>query len=134
MSDVEAADYQALKAEYDALEAEHAEADELPEEVDARLGEIETAMEALQDRPIRFEAEDLALAGAFVSIDSSGRLRVERGHVRAEDEPVEEPEETGDADAEARSSRMRRILSRPPPKTRRKKTASSRSPTASSWN
>lgn len=57
-------------------------------------------MEALQDRPIRFEAEDLALAGAFVSIDSSGRLRVERGHVRSEDEPVEELEETGDADAE----------------------------------
>ena len=100
MSDAEAADYQALKAEYDALEAEHAEADELPEEVDVRLGEIETAMEALQDRPIRFEAEDLALAGAFVSIDSSGRLRVERGHVRAADEPVNEPEETGDVGAE----------------------------------
>ena len=100
MSDVEAADYQALKAEYDALEADHAEVDELPEEVDARLGEIETAMEALQDRPIRFEAEDLALAGAFVSIDSSGRLRVERGHVRAEDEPVNEPEENGDVGAE----------------------------------
>ncbi len=99
MSDVEAADYQALKAEYDALEADHAEVDELPDEVDARLGEIETAMEALQDRPIRFEAVDLALAGAFVSIDSSGRLRVERGHVRAEDELVEEMEETGDADA-----------------------------------
>jgi len=101
MSDVEAADYQALKAEYDALEAEHAEADELPEEVDARLGEIETKMEALQDRPVRFEAEDLALAGAFVSIDSSGRLRVERGHVRTEDEPVEEQDECADVDAEA---------------------------------
>ena len=48
MSDEEAADYQALKAEYDALEAEHAEADELPDEVDARLGEIEEAMEALE--------------------------------------------------------------------------------------
>ncbi len=101
MSDVEAADYQALKAEYDALEAEHAEADELPDEVDARLGEIETAVEALQDRTIRFEAEDLALAGAFVSIDSSGRLRVERGHVRPEDEPIEESEETDDTDPEA---------------------------------
>ena len=96
MSDVEAADYQALKAECDALEAEHAEADELPEEVDARLGEIETAMETLQDRPIRFEAEDLAMAGAFVSIDSSERLRVERGYVRPEDEPVEEVEDNGE--------------------------------------
>jgi ParB family chromosome partitioning protein len=101
MSKAEATEYQALKAEYDTLEAEHAEADELPEEVDARLGEIETAMEALQDRPVRFEAEDHALAGAFVSIDSSGRLRVERGHVRAEDEPVEEQDECADVDAEA---------------------------------
>ena len=103
MSDAEAADYQTLKAEYDALEAEHAEADDLPEEVDARLGEIETAIEALQDRPIRFEAEDLALAGAFVSIDSSGRLRVERGHVRPEDEPAGDSDGTSDADAQTQT-------------------------------
>ncbi|MCB2117230.1 MAG: DNA-binding protein, partial [Rhodobacteraceae bacterium] len=96
MSDEEAASYQALKAEYDALEAEHAEADELPDDVDDRLGEIEEAMEAFEARPIRYEADDLALAGAFVSIDSSGRLRVERGYVRPEDEPVEEVEDTGE--------------------------------------
>ncbi len=96
MSDEETASYQALKAEYDALEAEHAEADELPDDVDTRLGEIEEAMEALEARPIRFEAEDLALAGAFVSIDSSGRLRVERGYVRPVDEPTEEVEDTGE--------------------------------------
>jgi len=101
MSDEEEAHYQALKAEYDALEAEHAEADELPDDVDTRLGEIEEAMEALEARPIRFESEDLALAGAFVSIDSSGRLRVERGYVRPEDEPVEEVEDLGDVASEA---------------------------------
>jgi ParB family chromosome partitioning protein len=97
MTDEEAATWQALKAEYDQLEADHAEADELPEDVDERLGEIETAMEALQDRPICFEPDELAIAGAFVSIDSSGRLRVERGYVRAEDEPVEEPDVAGEA-------------------------------------
>jgi len=101
MSDEEAASYQALKAEYDALEAEHAEADELTDDVDARLGEIEEAMEALEARPVRFEAEDLALAGAFVSIDSSGRLRVERGYVRPDDEQVEEVEDTGEFAPEA---------------------------------
>ncbi|MBO9455366.1 ParB/RepB/Spo0J family partition protein [Paracoccus sp. R12_1] len=100
MSDEEAASYQALKAEYDALEAEHAEADELPDEVDTRLGKIEEAMEAFEARPIRFEADDLALAGAFVSIDSSGRLRVERGDVRPEDEPVEEVEDIADGTSE----------------------------------
>ena len=101
MSEDEEARYQALKVEYDALEAEHAEADELPDEVDARLGEIETEMEALQTRPIRFEAEDLALAGAFVSIDSAGRLRVERGYVRPEDEPPAEVADPVDAIPEA---------------------------------
>ena len=97
MSDEEEASYTSLKAEYEKLEDDYAEADELPEEVDTRLGEIETAMEALQDRPIRFEADDYAIAGAFVSIDSSGNLRVERGYVRAEDEPAVETDEASDA-------------------------------------
>ncbi|WP_119165628.1 ParB/RepB/Spo0J family partition protein [Algihabitans albus] len=96
MSDEEQESYAALKAEYEKLEDDYAEADELPEEVDERLGEIETAMEALQDRPVRFETEEHAIAGAFVSIDGSGRLRVERGYVRPEDEPVAETEEPSD--------------------------------------
>ena len=101
MSEKEEQTYTALKAEYDKLEDDYAEADELPEDIDERLGEIETAMEALQNRPIRFEADDYALAGAFVSIDGSGRLRVERGYVRPEDEPVEETDEPeGDAPAD----------------------------------
>ncbi|WP_282129206.1 ParB/RepB/Spo0J family partition protein [Roseobacter litoralis] len=99
MTDKEAAAYDALKAEFENLEADHADADDLPEEVDARLGEIETAMEALQDRPVRFEEDELALAGAFVSIDSSGRLRVERGYVRPEDEPALPSDDQSDGDA-----------------------------------
>jgi ParB/RepB/Spo0J family partition protein len=122
MSDEEAASYQALKAEYDALEAEHAEADELPDEVDVRLGEIEEAMEALEARPIRYEAEDLALAGAFVSIDSSGRLRVERGYVRPEDEPVEEVEDISEVHR-MRPPRTPTTPSCPPRRTRKRTTA-----------
>lgn len=98
MTDEEAATYDALKTEFEKLEADHADADELPDEVDARLGEIETAMETLQDRPVRFEEDELAIAGAFVSIDSSGRLRVERGYVRPEDEPALPSEDQPDAD------------------------------------
>ncbi|QBF31849.1 ParB/RepB/Spo0J family partition protein [Thalassococcus sp. S3] len=98
MSEKEEKTYEALKAEYDKLEVDYAEADELPEEVDERLGEIETAMEALQNRPIRFEAEDYAIAGAFVSIDGSGGLRVERGYVRPEDEPAVEAEDSPDGE------------------------------------
>ncbi|WP_214650092.1 ParB/RepB/Spo0J family partition protein, partial [Palleronia pontilimi] len=94
MSDEEAATYASLSEEYERLQDEYADADDLPDEIDARLGEIETAMEALQDRPVRFEPDELAIAGAYVSIDGSGHLRVERGYVRPEDEPVEEADET----------------------------------------
>ncbi len=99
MNEEEEKTYEALKTEYEKLEDEYAEVDELPEEIDVRLGEIETAMEALQNRPIRFEAEDYAIAGAFVSIDSAGGLRVERGYVRAEDEPVAETDVDPGGDA-----------------------------------
>lgn len=98
MSEEEEKTYEALKTEYHKLEDDYAEVDELPEEIDERLGEIETAMEALQNRPIRFEAEDYAIAGAFVSIDSSGGLRVERGYVRPEDEPAVEAEDNPDGE------------------------------------
>ena len=98
MSDEETETYRALKAEYDQLEEQYAEDEELSEEADIRLSEIEAAMEALQDRPVQYDPEEVARAGAFVSIDRSGRLRVERGYVRPEDEPsVEEPEAEADA-------------------------------------
>jgi ParB family chromosome partitioning protein len=76
----------ALQAEYDRLEQAHGGDDDLPEEVDRRLAELETALAAFDDRPIRFDPDEIALAGAFVSIDGEGKLRVERGFVRPEDE------------------------------------------------
>ncbi len=88
MSEEEIATAEALRAEYERLEQAHADADELPEEVDLRLGEIETALAALDDRPVKYDPEEIARAGAFVSIDGSGELRVERGYVRPEDEPA----------------------------------------------
>ena len=88
MSEEEVATAEALRAEYERLEQAHADADELPEEVDLRLGEIETALAALDERPVRYDPEEIARAGAFVSIDGSGELRVERGYVRPEDEPA----------------------------------------------
>ena len=44
----EQATIEALKAEYAKLEAEYENADELPDDVDARLGEIETALAGLR--------------------------------------------------------------------------------------
>ena len=94
----EAAEREALQAEYDGLEETHADIEDLPEEVDRRLAEIETALAAFE-RPAVFAPAEMARAGAFVSIDGEGRLRVERGYVRPEDElPIEsEPEAAPEA-------------------------------------
>lgn len=77
----------ALQAEYDQLVEIHAGPDDLPDEVDRRLGEIEAALEAIDNRPAAFDPAEVALGGVFLSVGSDGALRVERGFVRLEDEP-----------------------------------------------
>ena len=95
----EQATIDALNAEYAKLEAEYEGADELPEEVDERLGEIETALAAFEDRPVTYAPADIARAGVFVSIDAEGALLVDRGYVRPEDEaPTVEPEHATDGE------------------------------------
>src|SRR3546814_788110 len=92
----------------DGLEETYAEAEELPDEVDRRLGEIETALAAFDDRPQAFDPEEVARAGAFVSIDGSGVLRIERGSVRHEDERPIAPENAAETEpANAPPSRVR---------------------------
>jgi len=91
LTEEERATREALRDEYDRLEAEYSEADELPDEIDQRLGEIEEALEAFDRRPMTYAPEQMARAGAFVSIDSDGTLLVERGYVRPEDEVTAEP-------------------------------------------
>ena len=98
LTDEEEATLAALQQEADDVEAASAEAEELTDEQDRRMGEIEALIEEINARPIVFDPADVAIAGAFVSIDRNGRLSVERGFVRAEDEPrVEEEEVEEDA-------------------------------------
>lgn len=100
MIDEEVAAAEALRAEYERLEQEHSDVDVLPEGIDQRLGEIETAIAELDERPVQYAPDEIARAGAFASIDASGVLRVDRGYVRPEDEPaIPEPERGGDADS-----------------------------------
>jgi ParB family chromosome partitioning protein len=87
----------ALKAELDKLEKQYADAEEIPEEVDARLGEIETALGEFEERPIVYDAAEIARAGVFINIGTDGTLHVERGYVRPEDE---EPVATGESEEE----------------------------------
>ncbi|KRW97733.1 ParB/RepB/Spo0J family partition protein [Paracoccus sp. MKU1] len=86
LTEEEQASFDALTAEYEALEAEYAEAEQYPDEVDERVGEIETALAAFEDRPVIYDPAEIAQAGVFLSIDREGRLSVDRGYVRPEDE------------------------------------------------
>jgi ParB family chromosome partitioning protein len=82
----------AFQAEFDRLSDQYQDAGELPDEVDERLSELETGLEAFETRPVVFGGAEIARAGAFVSIGPDGQLRVERGYVRPEDELPVEPE------------------------------------------
>ena len=97
LTEAERATRESLRDEYDRLEAEHAEAEELPDDIDRRLGEIEAALEAFEDRPMIFSPGQMARAGAFVSLRPDGALLVDRGHSRPEDEavPGSEDEDAG---------------------------------------
>ena len=90
MTDEESAAHVELLAEYRALEEEYSSQDEYPEEIDARLGQLEMAMEALEQRPLIYDLAEVARAGVFVTLDRDGGLAVYRGYVRPEDEPREE--------------------------------------------
>jgi ParB family chromosome partitioning protein len=101
LTDEERATREALSAELGRLEQQYIDVDELPEEVDQRLSELETALEAFDDRPVVYDPGDVVCAGVFLSIDSNGDLKVERGYVRPEDERPVQPVEGDDADSPA---------------------------------
>lgn len=76
----EVATRESLRLEAAQLEADYSEADEIPEEVDMRLGEIEAALEAMEDRPVIYAQEDIARAGVWIWTAAGGaRLRPPRG-------------------------------------------------------
>lgn len=87
----------ALNAEQSKLEADYEDADELPDEVDQRLGEIEAALMAFEDRPVLYNLVEIVRAGVFVSIDSEGRLSVDRGYVRPEDDVTATDPDVGES-------------------------------------
>ena len=90
MTEDEEASLAALEAEAEALSDKWSEEPEVPEEVHAQLEAIEAKIGALIDRPKIFDEAEVGLAGVFVSIDYDGTIRVDRGFVRPEDEPVED--------------------------------------------
>jgi ParB family transcriptional regulator, chromosome partitioning protein len=73
-----------LEARYKAVFDKYPDG-EVPDSDAAKLQRIEAAVEALNKQA--YSERDIALAGAFVTLGHDGAVRIERGFVRAEDEP-----------------------------------------------
>ena len=86
LSPEEQATIDALNAEQVKLESDYQDADELPDEIDQRLRQIEAVLMAFEDRSMMLDPAEIVHAGVFVSVDSEGRLQVDRGYVRPEDD------------------------------------------------
>ena len=86
LSDEERAARETLREEYDRIEAEYEGADEYPDEIDQRLGEIEAALEAFEKRAVIYDPAEIGRAGVFISIDRDGEAVIDRGYVRPVDE------------------------------------------------
>jgi ParB family chromosome partitioning protein len=93
LTDEEQARLDALVEEYDRIGEEYQDGSDLPDEVDARLTEIDEELTALNIRPVTYDPDEQARAGVFVSLTHDGRLRIDRGYVRPEDEPVADGED-----------------------------------------
>jgi ParB family chromosome partitioning protein len=105
LTEEERATLDALNAEYARIETGYQDADELPEEIDQRLGEIEAARSALEARSLIYDPADIARAGTFVSIDAEGVLAIDRGYVRPEDEVPDVPDSDADDGGETVDNR-----------------------------
>jgi ParB family chromosome partitioning protein len=91
MTDDEGAANTKLLAEYRALEEEYARQDELPDEINTRLGVLEAEIDKTEALPLVFNPTDIGRAGAFVTFDRYGALAVYRGYDHlTSDESVED--------------------------------------------
>jgi ParB family chromosome partitioning protein len=104
LTEEERAALEALNAEYAKIEADYQDADELPDQIDQRLGEIEMARSAFEARSLVYDPAEIARAGVFVSIDAEGLLSIDRGYVRPEDEAPAAIDATTEAHDEGRTS------------------------------
>jgi len=83
--------------EQDALMAPYADESDVPEDVAEKLASLIAETDRLSERQYVYAAEDIARGGAFICLGHDGRVRVERGFIRAEDAPEAE-DEGGDSE------------------------------------
>jgi len=94
-----------LTARFDELALEYPNgADNAPQDIQAELEGIERELDLLDARERAFRSEDVARGGATITLTSDGALRIERGYIRAEDEPQPEPEDKEEGEEETFSA------------------------------
>lgn len=81
------AEIENLTAQYEALAEEHG--DDPPEEIATEIEKLADRIDVLSEGTERWLTDDIALAGAVIGMGYDGRLVVERGYVRPEDEPAD---------------------------------------------
>ena len=78
LSAVDQAALQAAQTGFDRLTEQHQTSEELPDEVDARFGELEAEIERLEEKRQAYDSDDVARGGAFVILNHDGTVRIER--------------------------------------------------------
>jgi ParB family chromosome partitioning protein len=107
LSEAEEEALEAALAEREQLDNEHGYGDEeWPAEAAHRMATLEGDIAAFEARAEIYDPADIAIGGAFVTLDYDGTPKVRRGYVRLEDEPAVEagtgePSAAGAADPEA---------------------------------
>jgi ParB family chromosome partitioning protein len=85
------------QSEFDRLTEQYQSAEELPDDVDARFGELEAEIGRLEGRRQAYDPDHIVRGGAFVILNHDGTVRIERGFIRPGDEqPQAQSEEAGD--------------------------------------
>ncbi len=82
----EEAKHHALLAEYEDIQDTYANCDDIPDDEAERIESLEAALAKFESRPVVYDPADMAIAGARISLNWEGTLRIERGFVRPEDE------------------------------------------------
>ncbi|MCJ2029465.1 ParB/RepB/Spo0J family partition protein [Methylobacterium sp. J-043] len=102
LSEAEQEAFEAALEEREQLDSDYGYSDEeWPAEAADRMAALEDEIAAFEARAEIYDPADIAIGGAFVTLDYQGQPTVRRGYVRPQDEPAEEPgaDETGVAGA-----------------------------------
>ncbi|MER8785101.1 ParB N-terminal domain-containing protein [Mesorhizobium sp. M1006] len=94
LSEEDEAAHGAATEAFNRLMEEWDSAEELPDDVDQRFGELEGEIERIDALRHAYNPDHVSRGGVFVVLSHDGTARIERGFIRAEDEQPESEAET----------------------------------------